>query len=188
VLQGLFWLRDLGQGGLGDEAPALQLPFLLLLQQLAAHQAADRGVVREDADHVGASHDLLVEPLQRVGAPDLAPVRLGAVEERQHVVAGGFHHWHSTRELLAQHFGDPLPVAAHMIGGLDHEHRLWPPADWRLHGHGHHVLASLRDVGVQVAQEVHPTQAAQCSAPLGATPAAALEHPLDRCRQPQVGV
>jgi hypothetical protein len=39
----------------------------------------------------------------------------------------------------------------------------------------------------QVAQEVHPAQAAQCSAPLGATPGATLEHALERCRQAQVG-
>jgi len=31
-LQRLLWLRDLGHGGLRDEAAALQLPFLLLLQ------------------------------------------------------------------------------------------------------------------------------------------------------------
>ena len=30
--------------------------------------------------------------------------------------------------------------------------------------------------------------AGESSAPLGATPAAALEHPPDRCRQPQMGV
>ena len=40
----------------------------------------------------------------------------------------------------------------------------------------------------QVAQEVQPAQAAQCSSPRVAKPTAALEHPLDRCRQPQVGV
>jgi hypothetical protein len=44
-LQGLFWLRDLGHGGLGEEAPALQLPFLLLLQQLAAHK--QKGFLRK---------------------------------------------------------------------------------------------------------------------------------------------
>ena len=48
----------------------------------------------------------------------------------------------------------------------------------RLHGRCHHVLARFGHVRQQVAQEVHP-------APL---PAAALEHPPDRCRQAQVGV
>jgi hypothetical protein len=37
-LQRLLGIRDLGHGGLGEEAPALQLPFLLLLQELASHQ------------------------------------------------------------------------------------------------------------------------------------------------------
>jgi hypothetical protein len=31
-LQRLLWLGDLGHGGLGEEAAALQLPFLLMLQ------------------------------------------------------------------------------------------------------------------------------------------------------------
>ena len=57
----LLGLRDLGHGGLGEETAALQLPFLLLLQQLTAHQPCNGGVVGEDADHVGASLDLLVE-------------------------------------------------------------------------------------------------------------------------------
>ena len=40
----------------------------------------------------------------------------------------------------------------------------------------------------EVVQEVHPAQAAQCSAPRGATPATALEHAPDRRREPQVGI
>ena len=60
--------------------------------------------------------------------------------------------------------------AAHLIGGLDHEHCF--------HGGGHHVLARLGHVAQQVAQEVDP-------APL---PAASLEHALDRRRQAQVGI
>ena len=160
----------LGHRGLGEEAAALQVPFLLLLQQLASHQPCDRGVVGEDADHVGAALDLLVEALERVGAPDLAPVLLGEVQERQHIVTGGLHHRHGGWELLAQHRGDPLPVGAHLIGGLNHEHRF--------HCGCHHVLAGLGHVGEQVAQEVH-------SAPL---PGAALEHPLDRLPSAQVGV
>jgi hypothetical protein len=40
--QRLLGARDLGHGGLGEEAPSLQLPFLLLLQQLAAHLGLSR--------------------------------------------------------------------------------------------------------------------------------------------------
>ena len=58
----------------------------------------------------------------------------------------------------------------------------------RLHGGRHHVLASLGYVAQQVAQEVHPAEAVLPSAPLGATPGAALKHALDRHREPQVGV
>ena len=51
-------------------------------------------------------------------------------------------------------------------------------ASGRLHLNGrcHHVLGRIGHVGEQVTQEVHP----------GALTAEALEHPLDRRRQPQV--
>jgi len=83
-----------------------------------------------DADHVGASFDCCaakrssrcdVQALERVGAPDLAPVLLGTVQERQHVVAAGLHHGDGTGELLAQHLRHPLPVGPPLIGRLDHE-------------------------------------------------------------------
>jgi hypothetical protein len=154
----------------GEHAPALQLPVLVLLQQHRPHQAGDGGVVGEDADDAGAALDFFIDPLQQVGAPYLSPMVLGEVAECQHVVACGLHDRHSGGELLAQHLGAPLPVGAHLVGCLDHKHRF--------HGRRHHVLASLRDVGQEVAQEVHP-------APL---PGAALEHPLDRRRQSRVGV
>ena len=41
--------------------------FLLLVQQLAAHEPGDRGIVGEDADRVGAALDLLLVPVQRAG-------------------------------------------------------------------------------------------------------------------------
>ena len=56
-IQHLLRLGDFGPGRLGEEATAFQLPFLLLLQQLAAHQPHDRRVVRDDADHVGVALD-----------------------------------------------------------------------------------------------------------------------------------
>ena len=52
--------------------------------------------------------DLLVDSLERVGAPDLAPVLLREVEEGQQVVTSSFYHRHSGGALLAQHLGDPL--------------------------------------------------------------------------------
>ena len=57
-----------------EHAAALQLPALVQLQHHRSHQACDRGVVGEDAHHADAAFDLLVDALQQVGAPQLAPV------------------------------------------------------------------------------------------------------------------
>ena len=62
----LFVHWDLGHGGLRDEALALQLPLLLLPQQLADHLPDDRGVIRKVAHHVGTAFDFLIEPLEWV--------------------------------------------------------------------------------------------------------------------------
>ena len=94
----------------------------------------------------------------------------GKCKERQHVISRGLHDRRGGGERLAQHLDDPLPVGAPLIRRLDHE--------YRIHDGGHHVLACLGHVAEQVAQEVNPA----------ALTAAALEHPLDRRRQPQVGV
>ena len=71
-----------------------------------------------------------VQPLQRVGTPDLAPMFLREMQERQYVVTGGIHHGHGSWELLAQHLGYLLPVGSDLLRLLDHVHRLWPPADF----------------------------------------------------------
>jgi hypothetical protein len=47
----------------------------VLLEAEHADQAEQRAVVGKDADDVGAPADLLVEALERVGAPELGPVR-----------------------------------------------------------------------------------------------------------------
>ena len=49
----------------------LQLPFIVLLEQYRANQPNDGGLIGEDADDVGAPLDLLIEPLERVGAVNL---------------------------------------------------------------------------------------------------------------------
>ena len=74
-LQGrdVFQVGDGGHALGGEHAAALQLPVLVLLQQHRPYQAGDRRVVGEDADDAGAALDLLVDPLQQVGAPDLSP-------------------------------------------------------------------------------------------------------------------
>ena len=49
-------------------------PFVVLLSQDGANEAAHGRPVREDAHDIGASPDLLVEALQGVVGPDLLPV------------------------------------------------------------------------------------------------------------------
>src|SRR5579872_6860066 len=48
-------------------------PFVVLLSQHRADQADDGVPAGEDADHVGAAADLLVQPFLRVVGPDLPP-------------------------------------------------------------------------------------------------------------------
>src|SRR5438309_4560162 len=74
------WLsraRDLpGIGGGGSQfghhlnlhIAVLQLPLIVLLEQYRADQPNDGGLIGEDTDDVGAPLDLLIEPLERVGA------------------------------------------------------------------------------------------------------------------------
>jgi len=60
-----------------EDAPSIELPLLLLLQQQRTHQAGDRGVVREDADDTGSLLERLNKEIKQVGAPDLASVLRG---------------------------------------------------------------------------------------------------------------
>ena len=75
---------DLGHGGLGEVAAVGDLPFVVDVGQDRADEADDGGLVREDADDAGSAFDLLVDPLQGVGRPDLRPVRPGEGGEGQH--------------------------------------------------------------------------------------------------------
>jgi hypothetical protein len=57
----------IAQGGdrfQGHVAGALHRSFVVLLQEDGADQAGDRGLVREDADHLGAPLDLAIEALE----------------------------------------------------------------------------------------------------------------------------
>ena len=51
--------------------PALDGPFIVLLEQDRADQAGDGVLVGEDANDVGAALDFAIEALQRVGGVDL---------------------------------------------------------------------------------------------------------------------
>ena len=103
----------------GEHAPALQLPVLVLLQQHEHWQAGERGVAGEDSDDARASFDNCaakrtsrcdVDPLEQVGASDLAPVVLGEVAESQHFILGLVHQRSGLGEALHQR-GLALTVA-----------------------------------------------------------------------------
>lgn len=60
----------------------------MLLGEDRPDKTRDGSSVGEDADHIGASPDLLVDTLERVVGPNLSPVRLGKRRESQDVVGG----------------------------------------------------------------------------------------------------
>ena len=62
-----------GENG-GCEVSTSDDPFVVLLSQDGANEAAHGRPVREDAHHIGASPDLLVETLLWVVGPELLPV------------------------------------------------------------------------------------------------------------------
>src|SRR5665647_2583824 len=72
--------------GLSAHVSACNLPLVVLFGKDGSDQADDGRPVGEDADHIGPSPDLPVEPLQRVVAPDLTPVLLGESGEGQDLV------------------------------------------------------------------------------------------------------
>ncbi len=83
----------------------------------------DRRVVGEDADDTGAPFDLLVDPLQQVGAPDLAPVGLREVAEGQHVFPGLVHERGGIGEAFGQRGGQIIPAVEDIRSGFLGEHR-----------------------------------------------------------------
>ena len=143
--------------------------MLVLLQQYRAHQAGDRRVVGEDADDPGAEFDFLVDPLEQVGAPDLAPVVLGEVAERQHVLLGLVHQCSGLGEALRQRGRQIIPARFDLLSALLGEHRA--------EGGGDHALVSFVDALQQVAGKVDPA----------ALPHAALQLAADRLGESCMG-
>ena len=52
-------------------------PLIVLFDQEGTGESERGGVVGEDADDVGSAADLAVDTLERVGASELGPVRVG---------------------------------------------------------------------------------------------------------------
>ena len=70
------------------EVAAADEPLVVLLDHEAGREPDQRGVVGEDADDVGAAADLAVDPLERVGGAQLAPVVGGEGVEGEQVLLG----------------------------------------------------------------------------------------------------
>lgn len=62
--------------------------------------AGDAVAVGEDPDDIGATADLAVETLMRVGSPDLPPDLLREAVEGKHVGAGGVQVLKDRRQLV----------------------------------------------------------------------------------------
>jgi hypothetical protein len=71
-----------------SEVAAAFGPFVVLLGQQGSDEPDDVGSVGEDADHLGTTSDLLVEPLLGVVRPDLSPDLLEEGREGEDIVAG----------------------------------------------------------------------------------------------------
>jgi hypothetical protein len=126
--------------------------------------------VREDADDVGAAFDFLVQPFERVGAPDLLPVPGGEAGEGQQVLGGVVEHGLDLGQLPAEHAGDDVELLADvLLIGLGED-----GADCG----GDHLGVAPGDLGQDVAQEVHAA----------ALPGRAEQHGGDRGLQSGVGV
>src|SRR5918998_1708949 len=83
--------RPIVGGCLLPQVAAADRPLVGLLQHQGTDEADDGLIVWEDADHVGAALDLLVDPLERVRRRDLGPVLLGVVHVGEDVLARGVH-------------------------------------------------------------------------------------------------
>ncbi len=73
---------------LGGEVAAADEPLIVLFDQERAREPDRGGVVGEDADDVAAAADLAVDPLERVRAPQLRPVRRREGVEGEQVLLG----------------------------------------------------------------------------------------------------
>jgi hypothetical protein len=81
-----------------------------------ADEADDGSAVREDADDVGAAADLLVEPVERVVAPQLPPVLLRARGEGEQVGRGFFEQGCGVGEARLELVDDPSVLLMDRLG------------------------------------------------------------------------
>ena len=76
----------------GEVAAVSGGPFIMLLDEDRSSQAHQGFGIREHSDDIGTPLDLLIDPFERVGGPELTSVNLGEAGEREQVLLGLLHH------------------------------------------------------------------------------------------------
>src|SRR5215813_10730074 len=99
-----------------DVSGALNGPLIVLLEQDRADEANDCILVWEDADDIGASLDLAIEALERVGGMQLGAVLAWEAHVGKNVRLGLVHHGGELWNLWPQLIGDAPPLGASLPG------------------------------------------------------------------------
>ena len=99
-------------------SPTLDGPFLGLLHQDGADEAADGSLVGEDSDDFGAPLDLAVEALDWIRAVQFRPVLLGKGHVGEDVFLGSVHEGRELGQLRAHLVRDlaPLRLGRRVVG------------------------------------------------------------------------
>ena len=123
-------------------------PLIVHVDQDCADEPDHRCGIGEDPDHAPATLDLLVDPLKRVGRPDLAPVLTRERGEGEDLGFGFVHVGPDLGPPCGELVSGFVPRCVDVGGlGLGEDH---PEC------RGHVVDLSLGDVGEQVPGEVDP--------------------------------
>ena len=111
---------DLGESAFGEDVEAEVAtafgPFVVLFGEHGTDQTDDRGPVGEDANNVGATPNLAVEPLVRVVRPDLPPQVLRIGGERQDVGPGVLEVGRDGGEFVGQGVDDAVELSVDGVG------------------------------------------------------------------------
>lgn len=92
-------------------AGPLHHPFVGVLKQDASDQAPDRGHVGEDADDLGATFDLMIRPLDWVGAVQHGAMRGREAHASKYVFFGRVHQRGELGHRGTQLIGHTVPLA-----------------------------------------------------------------------------
>src|SRR4051812_1046923 len=78
-----------------------------MFEKHSANKPANAGLIRKDADNIGAAFDFLVQALDRVGRVQFAAVGLGIIHVGEHVMFG-----------IVEQGGDFAKARAELIGDV----------------------------------------------------------------------